>query len=255
MDSQVLPAEMRADAPVPRYELTEWRERYGVSAGITIRGNGAVPFDLGLAGVTTPIGEILPRWRAFRAAVPGFTGVVISQQVHGTKVLWHEAARGMIIEDGADGHATAAPGVLLAVSVADCIPVYLVDPVGRRVALLHAGWRGTAAGVLGQGLELLAARGSLVENVVIHCGIGICGECYEVGSEVLTACGVPAPEGIRQRLDLRSILKRQAREMSVAKVSTSDHCSAHGGSEFFSHRASGGAAGRMIAYLGFPLEH
>lgn len=253
MANDTLPAELFVDGAVPRYELPEWRERFGVVAGITVRGNGAEPFDLGLAGCQAPVGKVLSRWRALRAGVPGFSGVVVSQQVHGNTVLWHDGIRGMVIEDGADGHATATPGVLLAISAADCVPVYMVDPVGRAVALVHAGWRGTAAGILGQGLQLLLGRGTQVENVIMHCGIGICGLCYEVSSEVLTACGDPAPAGVKRGLDLRAVLKRQASELGVDTVSTSHLCSAHGGAQFFSHRASGGADGRMIAYLGFPL--
>jgi YfiH family protein len=249
-----MPAEIRVAGPVPRYELPEWRERYGVVAGITVRGTTAEPFDQGLAGLKAPVGEVMERWRMFRAAVPGFTGVVISHQVHGATVLWHDSARGMIIEGVADGHATATPGVLLAVTVADCIPVYLVDPVRRAVALVHAGWRGTAAGVLSQGLALLQSHGSNVENVVIHCGIGICGQCYEVGSEVLRACGDRASAGESRGLDLRSVLKKQAGEHSVENVSTSHLCTVHGGPEFWSHRGSGGADGRMVAFLGFPLN-
>lgn len=254
MGSRTMLPEVRVGGPVPRYELLEWRERYGVVAGITVRGTGAEPFDLGLAVSAAPVGEVLARWRSFRAAVPGFTGVIVSRQVHGTDILWHEAARGMIIEDASDGHATGTAGVLLSVSAADCIPVYLLDPVRRMVALLHAGWRGTAAGILAHGLKLLCARGSNVEDVVMHCGIGICGRCYEVGSEVLTACGVPALADVKPELDLRSVLKRQAQEHSVENISTSHLCSAHGGADFFSHRASGGADGRMVAYLGFPLD-
>ncbi len=252
MASPTIAGEVRVEGSVPRYELPEWRERYGVVAGITLRGTGAEPFDLGLAGLAAPVGKVMTRWRAFRAAVPGFAGVVVSQQVHGTNLLWHQSARGMNIEDAADGHATQTAGVLLAVTAADCIPVYLVDPVCRAAALVHAGWRGTASGILAQAVALLRAHGSNVENVVIHCGIGICGLCYEVGSEVLTAFGDPAQAGEKRGLDLRTVLIRQAREQGVENISTSELCSAHGGAEFFSHRASGGADGRMVAYLGFP---
>jgi len=255
MPSEVATAEVLIEGPVPRYELLEWKERFGVTAGITVRGRGEEPFDLGLAGRTAPVDAVLSRWRAFREAVPGFSGVIVSQQVHGNTVLWHESARGMMLLDAADGHATDRPGVLLAVSAADCIPVYLVDPTRGALCLLHAGWRGTAAGIVGRGIALLMARGSNVDNILIHCGIGICGLCYEVSSEVLNACGVRAGPGEKRGLDLRGVLRGQARAQGVENVSTSHLCSAHGGQHLFSHRASGGADGRMVAFLGIPLGH
>jgi YfiH family protein len=236
--------------PLPRFELAEWRERHGVVAGITGRGVGEVPFDLGLAGSLTPAGQVIARWLSLRAAVPGCAGIVVSRQVHGVEVLWHDAVRGLVILEGVDGHATASPGVLLAVTAADCVPVYVLDPVDRRIALLHAGWRGTAARILARGIAMLKDRGSRVHNLLIHCGIGICGTCYEVSSEVFSACGLPVPPGGKGLLDLRGVLADQARGEGVENVSTSPLCSAHDAPRFFSHRGSGGAEGRMVAYLG-----
>lgn len=237
---------------VPRFELAEWRERYGVVAGITGRGNGAAPFDLGLAGTQAPVGQVTQRWHDLQAAVAGCTGLVVSRQVHGTRLAWHDALRGLTILQGMDGHATATPGTFLAVSAADCIPVYIADPTRRVVALVHAGWRGTAGRILPKAIEELTRRGSHVEKLAVHCGVGICGQCYEVGAEVFAGCGLTAPEGGKGRLDLRAVLMAQAREAGVETVSTSAFCSAHDAELFFSHRASGGADGRMVAYLGWP---
>jgi len=241
--------ESRVPGPVPRFELLEWRERFGVVAGITGRGDG-LPFDLGLAGVTAPVGQVMDRWRALRGSLPEFSGITMSRQVHGTELLWHEGASGLVIHEGADGHATATSRLLLAVTVADCIPVYLVDPVARRVALLHAGWRGVAGGILTKGIAYLEQHGSRVENLLVHCGVGICGLCYEVTSEVFGACGVAEPEGGRGGLDLRRVLAEQAVHSGVDSVSTSQFCARHDGELFFSHRGSGGQDGRQVAYLG-----
>jgi YfiH family protein len=241
--------EVAIEGPVPRLELADWRDQFGILAGITRRGGEDSPFDLGLGGTAAPVGAVLDRWRGFRRSVPGFSGVVVSQQVHGTVVSWHHSMAGLVIDGDGDGHATATPGTLLAVTAADCVPVYLADPVARLIALVHAGWRGTAGGILGQALDLLAVHGSHVENVSIHCGVGICGRCYEVGAEVFTGLGLPVPAGGKGHLDLRRMLGEQARRRGVDKVSTSQFCSAHDPG-FFSHRASRGADGRMVAYLG-----
>lgn len=240
--------------PVPRFEIPGWRERFGVAAGIT--GRGSEPgrgFDLGLWS-DAPVGQVMTRWTAFRQAEPGFHATVLGTQVHGTKVVWHHQAAGWVQLDGVDGHVTDQPGVLLAVTVADCIPVYLVDPVTRTVALLHAGWRGTAGGILERGIRQLVETGnSAVENIIVHCGIGICGTCYEVGSEVMIGCGQPHSGNGPWHLDLRAVLAQTAARLGVREISTSDWCSAHHHDQFYSHRASGGRDGRMVAYLGISM--
>ncbi len=155
-----------------------------------------------------------------------------------------------MIQAGADGHGTESPGLLLAVTVADCVPVYLVDPIRRQVVLLHAGWRGLAAGILRVGLDLLRLKGSPVEDLLLHCGVGICGRCYEVGSEVFAQCGLTPPEEGWGLLDLRAMLTDEARAAGVVHISTSQFCSKHDSAHFMSHRRSGGNDGRMVAYLG-----
>jgi YfiH family protein len=184
--------------------------------------------------------------------LPGFDAVVLGNQVHGTVVEQVDAGRGWIQIEGVDGWVTTARGILLTVTIADCIPVYLAVP-GRGVALLHAGWRGTAGGILGVGLErLLAATGSAASDVLLHCGVGICGPCYEVGSEVMLGCGLPAEGAGPWHLDLREHLARCAEALGVGRVSVSGWCSAHDREHFYSHRASRGSDGRMVAYLGMP---
>jgi len=242
-----------ADPAVPRMELRDWAERYGVVAGITTRGSGR-GFSLGLWSEEN-VGQVMTRWRALRAAFqPAFPAVVLSHQIHGTAVQWHRAGQpGWLILDGVDGHATRTPGVLLTVTVADCVPVYLVAPHKRVVALLHAGWRGTAGGMLERGVAAVRREAFVMaEEIVMHCGVGICGACYEVGSEVLAQLTPGRATAATGHVDLRAVLVRQAAELGVREVSVSPWCSAHDRAHFFSHRGSGGRDGRMIAYLGVP---
>ena len=252
--SSVLTAdEVPVAGPVPLWEVPGWRERYGVTAGITGRGSDpAAPFDLGL-WTENPVRQVMERWRRFRAHFSSHQSFVMSHQVHGDRVHWHDGVRpGWTILEGADGHATAVPGCLLLVTVADCVPVYLVAPRQRAVALLHAGWRGTAAGIVARGAEVLRERtGVTPSDMVMHIGIGICGPCYEVGSEVMAAVGRPADGPGPWHLDLRSALREQAHRLGVADVTVSSHCTACERAHFFSHRGSGGRDGRMVAYLGF----
>jgi copper oxidase (laccase) domain-containing protein len=244
--------ETPAASTIPLYELPRWRARHGVVGGITGRGGGPEPgFDLGLWSAA-PVGQVMTRWRTFRRSIPGFDAVVLGNQVHGTTVETAGAGRGWIQADGVDGWVTTRAGVLLTITVADCIPVYLVVP-GRGVSLLHAGWRGTAGGILEVGLErLLTVTGAEPGDVLMHCGVGICGGCYEVGGEVVTACGEAAEGPGPWHLDLRERLARSARALGVGGVTVSGWCSAHDRPSFYSHRASGGVDGRMVAYLGMP---
>jgi YfiH family protein len=243
-------AEVLVPGAIPRFEVPGWREQYSVAAGIT--GRGSEPgrgFDLGL-WTKEPVDEVMSRWLAFRRGMEGFQAVALGNQVHGNELMSLDSGRGWIYVDGIDGWITTTPGILLTVTVADCIPVYLIAP-GRGVALLHAGWRGAAAGILGRGIDRLRkATGVSHANLVMHCGIGICGDCYEVGSEVVTGCGAAVEGPGPWHLDLRTILMEQARDAGLSRVTTSSWCSAHHRRDFYSHRASQGADGRMVAYLG-----
>jgi YfiH family protein len=188
-----------------------------------------------------------------RAFGRGIDRLVVSRQVHGHVVGVHTSVPpGVTLLDGQDAHATANRGVALALTVADCVPVYLIDPRARTIALAHCGWRGIAGGVLERAVEALAGlRESHVADIVMHCGISICGECYEVGSEVVVALGGKG-EG-PAHVDLRHALVNRARALGIRQVTVSPWCSAHHGDRFYSHRASKGADGRMVAYLGLPL--
>jgi purine-nucleoside/S-methyl-5'-thioadenosine phosphorylase / adenosine deaminase len=243
-------AEIPVEGPVPRFEVPGWRERYAVCAGISGRGVGpGRGFDLGLWS-QEPIGEVMNRWLAFRRAVAGFPAVVLGNQIHGVEVRQIESGEGWIQIQGIDGWVSTTPGILLTVTVADCIPVYLVVP-GRAVALLHAGWRGTAGGILERGVEaLLAASRGVGSDLIMHCGVGICGDCYEVGSEVISGCGAVAEGEGPWHLDLREVLIERAGRLGLTQVTRSTWCSAHDPGSFYSHRASGGRDGRMVAYLG-----
>ncbi|MGH7418692.1 MAG: laccase domain-containing protein, partial [Candidatus Rokuibacteriota bacterium] len=109
-----------------------------------------------------------------------------------------------------------------------------------------------AGRILAAGIAALQARASAaVGDIVMHCGVGICGECYEVGSEVVERLTGNRPPG-PSRVDLRAVLATQAAELGIGSVSTSPWCSAHDRERFFSHRASGGREGRMVAFVGRP---
>lgn len=236
-------------AGVPLYAHPEWTALFPwLAQGTTGRGAGA-PFDLGLFG-DVPVAKTMARWRLLRQET-GCRTAVHARQVHAARVLRHgPSVPGVLIADDADGHVTREPGLLLSVSVADCVPVSIVDPARRVIALLHAGWRGVAADILEAGLRaLLAATESEPGDLHLHLGPAICGGCYEVGPEVHHALGLPAPAG-PAAVDLRQVLAARALDagLDAERITVSEHCTRCGGSPFFSHR--GGARERQMAVLG-----
>lgn len=231
---------------VTLYVHPEWRRRLpGVAGAITA---GA---DMSLFG-GTPAGEVVPRWFETARAL-GFDAIVHARQVHEADVVMHcESWRGLLLAGDADGHATRLAGALLAVSVADCVPISLAAADGSAIALLHGGWRGVAAGILERGIAAMQEEYDVApESVVAHFGPAICGACFEVGAEVPPQLGLAGvPDTPRLFIDLRAHLAQRAVNAGVpaGNVSISAHCTRCGDSPFFSHRA--GCAERQVALLG-----
>ena len=241
-----------APAPVdevPIWTHPDWAERFPwLVQGITGQGGGR-PFDLALFGQGRPA-EVMERWWALGRAT-GASRLVHGHQVHGAAVRVHDAgAPGLHVSEATDGHVTRIPGVLLAVSIADCVPVSLVDPESRVVVLLHAGWRGIAADILEHAIRLLALRFALdADGLHAHFGPAICGECYEVGPEVHRGLGLPEPSA-PEPVDLRAVLASRAARagLRAEHVTRSSWCTRCGETPFFSHR--GGRPERQVAFLG-----
>ncbi|HWX97037.1 MAG TPA: polyphenol oxidase family protein [Solirubrobacteraceae bacterium] len=139
----------------------------------------------------------------------------------------------------ADGQATALSGIGAMVLTADCLPVALGS--ASAVAMLHAGWRGLAAGVLESGVAAMRELGGEDEIVaVVGPGAGVC--CYEVGPEIHAIFGEAHREGAR--IDLRAIARERLLAAGVAEVRDVRACTICD-ERFFSHRGEGARAGRQ----------
>lgn len=237
---------------IPLYRHPEWRDRLPwLVQGTTGRGEGEDAFDLGLFG-RSPIGPALERWAALRRAT-GARVAIHARQVHGVEIAAWEAdlPAGLFVAEGLDGHLTDRTGMLLAVSVADCIPIFLADETSRTVAVVHAGWRGVAAGGLEAMVRSLEDRGIDARGLWLHSGPSICGACYEVGPEVHAAVNPgQTPSGIPTPIDLRAAVAGRARVLGVPdeRITLSSHCTRCGPGDFFSHR--GGSPARQMGVLG-----
>ena len=240
-----------AEHGVPLHVVTEWADRFPwLYAGISHAGSAAEPFDLRLFGEpTTP--RAPARWKELLQA-SAFETIVHARQIHETRIVVHDQLGGGVreVEGAADGHATAELGVLLAVTVADCVPIYLLDADARAVALLHGGWRGIAAGILPRGITLLGSKwGTDPERLLVHLGPAICAACYTVGPEVFRALGVEVPAHAAP-VEVRGVLAQQARAAGVPpeSITVSGLCTLCGDGNLFSHR--GGRSERQVALLG-----
>ncbi len=240
-------------------ELDRWHATHGLIAGITTRSGpvGGGGFNLGLA-TSDPSDAVTARWSALTTAVSGeFPGVVVSRQPHGAEVREQESRfEGWLVLNGYDGHITGLAGILLAVTVADCVPVYLAHPPTGSIALLHAGWRGIASGILERGIDRLSeVVGAPPAEFVMHCGVAIGPDHYEVGPEVLERLGLQAGGGAAGAAgaDLRGLAAARARAAGVEAITRSPWCTYRDSEHFWSHRRDPDAAGRMVAYLGRPL--
>jgi YfiH family protein len=178
----------------------------------------------------------------------GLRWLCASRQVHGTVVQRVDSASGTggeAVAIDADGHATSLPGLGMTVLTADCLPVALGSQ--GAVAMLHAGWRGLAAGVLEEGVRALEAVGGPGEIIaVVGPGAGAC--CYEVGPEVHAQFG--GAHSIDTRIDLRAIAGERLLAAGVAEVRDVSACTICD-ERFFSHRREGARAGRQagVAWL------
>ena len=223
-------------------EIVPGFDELGILAFTTRRAAGS--FNL---NAREPAADVFSRWFRLREALADRTPRLASaHQVHGTRVIEHAGTwEGWLRSFDADGHIAAGPATGMAVSLADCVPVFIGHPTGLG-ALLHAGWRGTSSRILNHALELIAARGLAMRDLTVHFGPAICGRCYEVGPDVhlaLTGIKVGAPTPV----DLRGILAQQAKAAGVTRVSMSDSCTKCDNDTFFSHRA--GDEGRQLGVL------
>lgn len=299
------PEELTTSAPVPRLAPNgaEWLPIPGwdlpwLWAGFSTRKGGLsraycpdnAPGELNLGFTDSDNREFVLRNRrllAEAATSDPATPLISLRQFHSNRIVQTtatDAARNQ--PHKADGQITAEPGVLLAVQIADCIPVLVADKNQRVVAAFHAGWRGTVKRIVESGVgSMRLAFGSRPQDLVaaIGPGIGLC--CYAVGEEVLSEFESQftyarelfrevydsdpvrkkypmlfltqrapghSPIGPSLHVDLVEANRRQllSAGLSPQSIQIVGGCTQCHTDLFFSHRASQGHAGRMMAVIG-----
>lgn len=221
-------------------------DRYG--------GVSAVPFDeLNLALVTEDDpASVAENWRLLLADFAPHAELADMRQVHGNAVRVVGTSGGRADPAPAcDGLVTTHPDVVLAVRVADCVPVLLADPAAGVVGAAHAGRHGLASGVVPATVTRMRELGAT--DLTAWVGPHVCGRCYEVpaqmqeevaavepASRATTSWGTPA-------LDIGAGVRAQLAREAVEVVDVS-RCTRESG-DLYSHRRDGGRAGRLAGLV------
>lgn len=268
---------LRAEHGIAYLLLDGYCNASGIVAGFTTRLAGVSEAPYGSLNLALHVGDDTELVLENRRRLAAATGVdlqqmVFADQVHGARIEIvdsRDGGRGVFCRESAvastDGLVTASRGTMLLVMIADCVPVLLLAPSIPAVAVVHAGWRGTAAGIVASAVALMAEAYDLCRSeirAIIGPAIGPC--CYEVSAEVAdrvrfaahaTGRRHPTRAGAnaisqRTRLDLQAENREQLLQsgipgdsIAVVRVCTACHTEL-----FYSHRAEGGVTGRFAAF-------
>lgn len=199
--------------------------------------------------------------RAFGTRVEQLVTVT---QVHGSDLLLLDEPNPdftHFLKLECDGIITNQPGIMLGVCTADCVPVLLLDPARRVIAALHAGWKGTAAGIVRKGVEAMVSMfDAAPEDILAAVGPAIGPCCYEVDQPVADAFrqagndfdarSKSSGEG-KWRLDLAEMNRRQLLRAGLDErnIETTPLCSCCEKDLFFSYRRDKGETGRQMGFI------
>jgi purine-nucleoside/S-methyl-5'-thioadenosine phosphorylase / adenosine deaminase len=213
-------------------------EESGADAAVTARNGGVSPGPYATLNLSLSVGDdpanVLENRRRLTAALGAHPDdLVFARQVHGAGVRIvgeADAGSGAFSLDDAipdtDALVTRSPGVLLAILTADCVPIVLHDPVAGVLACVHAGWRGTVAGVSAAALAAMQTLGARPAQVIAGVGPAAAPVRYQVGADVrqaVTGAFGPAavafirPDSVPDRwlLDLRAANRFALRQAGV----------------------------------------
>ena len=260
LDNQSMPAYFRVAAPPALF------------AGFTLRSGGASCGPFAAANMGYGVGDeaaaVAKNRQALLTGAGGgrFSALLTCRQVHGNrcKVITAEdlADSEKLAETEADALISAAPGILLGILTADCLPLIILDKHARAVAVVHAGWRGLEKGVAVAALTEFKQSFALpVSDLSVYAGPAIGACCFEVGGEVIERFhSLPELQGLSgwyresasaYYLDLLAVQKRQLvvagldpANFHAVKVCTfcQDSC--------FSYRRDHAITGRQLAFAG-----
>lgn len=195
--------------------------------------------------------------------------MVLSHQTHTTNVrvvTEADAGKGVIRErdyQDIDGLVTNISGITLVTFYADCVPLYILDPVHRAIGLSHSGWRGTVNRMGRETLRVMRQEyGTIPDDVIVCIGPSICQDCFEVGKEVAEAFAEAFAEKHHKALFYRK--KNGKYQLNLWKanqiifeetgvptrqIHVTDICTRCNPELLFSHRKHGEKRGNLAAFM------
>ncbi|MBI4534414.1 MAG: peptidoglycan editing factor PgeF [Candidatus Melainabacteria bacterium] len=182
-----------------------------------------------------------------------FGHLVVPGQVHSTNISWVSQPENL---PDVDGIATVTPDMPVLLHYADCVPIILFDTYTKALAVLHAGWRGTAGGIATKAVRLISqVLNTTAEHMLAAIGPAIGSCCYPTSLEISNqlVASVNQPDGLiawhnnRPHPDLKALNAMQLIEAGLPKVDIASYCTACQSELFYSHRQSKGLTGRQGA--------
>ncbi len=239
----------------------DWPAPAHVQAMVTTRRGGVSTAPYDQSNVALHVGDdvqlVQQNRKLLLQAMPDCSAIQWLDQVHGVDVHSidgaHDSLRG-------DGLYTELNNLACAVLTADCLPVFLTDRAGSEVAVVHAGWRGLAAGIIVRAVQKFQAP---VQELIAWLGPAISQPHFEVGAEVVQqlqtsisesstaaaqfALSSGAEEG-KALVDLYEVARRQLQALNVDAVFGGNFCTYADSERFYSYRRDG-VTGRMASVI------
>ena len=210
--------------------------------------------NLGINTADDPTHVDENRHRFFTAIGAATTPFASSHQVHGTEILYATKSGRF---DGYDALITDRPGLLIGVTVADCVPILIYDDKHRAVAAVHAGWRGTVDGIVAKTLAMMQHQfGTTADQCYAYVGKCIDQNSFEVGPEVVKqfASAFTRHDVFtgKSYIDLKAANTQLLLDFGipVGQIGISPYSTVLANEDYFSHRAEQGQTGRMLAVIG-----
>ena len=253
--------------------LESWiRSQRGLVAGFTSRQGGESTGPFAENNLSFQVGDaffsVLQNRRKVAARLHfSLKNWVFAGQVHGTSLHSASSAdrgkgaeKGDTAIPGTDGLYTAQRGIMLALTFADCVPIYFFSPSCHLIGIVHAGWRGTAGRIAPRLIEKWKKLGVPASDMRVAIGPSICGNCYLVDEAVIGQFrnGGVRTENIRPvgngqyALDLKQINYDWIRSAGIPEenIAVSSWCTSCRTDLFYSHRRDRGKTGRMLGFIG-----
>ncbi len=228
----------------------------GVLAAVSTRNGGVSPDPLGM-NLSFSVGDEEANVLRNRELFFGGLGIdlrelAIPRQVHGSLLLRVRTAGSFA---DTDGLVTDAPRVFLCVTVADCVPILLCDPLAPAVSVVHAGWRGTASGILAAAVRRMQEEfGTNPATLLAYVGPAAGACCYEVGPDVAARFDARflQQRGEHALVDLKSANRTQLLDAGLQEehIEVNPSCTIEEPARFHSYRRDGDRSGRMMGVIG-----